>query len=61
VRLRQLRPRSYWDPIQPVEQDPGGRGAADPQLVVVAVAAPQDLHAIGDQQAGPTVAAEPTR
>ena len=41
--------------VQPVQDDPGGRVAADPQLVVVVVVATEDPHAVGDQEARPGV------
>ena len=43
-------------PVQAVEEHPGGRIAADPELVVVVVVAAEDLHAVGGHQAGPVVA-----
>ena len=41
--------------VQPVQDDPGGGVAADPELVVVVVVATEDPHAVGDQEAGPAV------
>ena len=41
--------------VQPVQDDPGGGVAADPQLVVVVVVTAEDPHAIGDQEARPGV------
>ena len=41
--------------VQPVQDDPGGRVAADPQLVVVVVVTTEDPHAIGAQEARPGV------
>src|SRR4051794_34912110 len=39
--------------VQPVQDDPGGLVAADPQLVVVVVVTTEDPHAIGGQEARP--------
>ena len=41
--------------VQPVQDDPGGLVAADPQLVVVVVVTTEDPHAISDQEARPGV------